>query len=116
MTDWPAGWLASRIYDDRVACWLSILPQKLEVLIMNADNMLDEIMNESYISFDVLAKLTKRGAKLALWLLNNDAMPAEVNFMLESWTSSEEYDPAVCERALEYVARQFGCDLPSVLN
>ena len=63
---------------------------------------------EDGISLEMLLKLTRRGQRFALWLLNNDSMPAEVNFMLESWTSSEEYDPAVCERALEYVARQFG--------
>lgn len=65
------------------------------------------IANE-HIGSAIANKLTDRGLLIATWLLLNDAMPAEVTFMLEALTSDPGYDAATCERALGYVALQFG--------
>ena len=62
-----------------------------------------------YISSTIANGLTDRGVLIATWLLRNDAMPAEMTFMLEYMTRDSNYDVRDrTERALEYVARQFG--------
>jgi len=61
-----------------------------------------------FLSSTIAEKLTDRGVLIATWLLMNDDMPAELTFMLEAWTRDPGYDAASCERALGYVARQFG--------
>jgi len=60
------------------------------------------------ISYSIAKKLTDRGLMIATWLLLNDAYPAEITFMLEAMTRDPGYDPELTERALGYVARQFG--------
>jgi len=109
MTDWPAGWLASRIYDDRVACWLSILQQKLEVLIMDAEL-------KPGVPMWVYGEMTFAAKRYINYLLDNDAMPVELSYLLEAWVEDVEYNCAVAERSLRYVALQFGYPAEAIDN
>lgn len=48
------------------------------------------------------------GKRYADFLLEQDAMPAELIYLLEQWVELPDYDPWTVNSCLRYVAVQFG--------
>ena len=56
----------------------------------------------------VYGEMTFAAKRYINYLLDNDAMPVELSYLLEAWVEDAEYNCAVAERSLRYVALQFG--------
>ena len=60
------------------------------------------------VPMSVYGVMTFAANRYINYLLDNDAMPAELSYLLEAWVEDAEYNCAVAERSLRYVALQFG--------
>jgi len=64
----------------------------------------------------VYSEMTFVARRYIDYLLDNDAMPVELSYLLEAWVEDVEYNCAVAERSLRYVALQFGYPAEAIDN
>lgn len=62
------------------------------------------------IDFATYDILDDDGKRYARFLLEKEAMPAELIYVLERWVELPDYDPWTVNQCLRHVALQFGWD------